>query len=104
MRVVVRWLPACHPDLERWVNTLPGADPERREFARLGLLSTEQHLADTRGEPDKARPVPGYRPAVYWLEFHPGWWMRYCVEDRSRWFRSPERLVTVLLVTDQRPD
>lgn len=103
MTVRVRWLPACDPDLERWVEALPGADPERRELARLGLLGIEQYLADTRGEPPEARPVPNYRPAVYWLEFHHGWWMRYCVEDHRRWFQPPERLVTVLLVTDQPP-
>ena len=72
MRVVVRHLWSCEPELDRWVESLPGNDPERRALARMHLELLDQRMIDFVGVPPGAEEVPGLSPRVYWWESFPG--------------------------------
>jgi hypothetical protein len=103
MQVTVRYLRSCEPELDRWMDSLPGNDPERRALARMHLALVDQWMIDHDGVPPDAERVPRLSPPVYWWEFFPGWWMRIAVRDRRRWFRRVGRDVVVLGLQDEPP-
>jgi hypothetical protein len=72
MRVAVRYLWSTEPELDRWVESLPGAEPERRALARIHLQIVDQWVIDHGGIPPGARRVSRLSPPVYWWEFFPG--------------------------------
>ena len=103
MRVTVRHLWACEPELDRWVESLPGSEPDRRDLARTHLEQVHQWMRDNNGVPPGAIRVPGISPMSYWWEFFPGWWMRFVVRDRRRLWWTVAREVVVLAIQDDPP-
>jgi hypothetical protein len=104
MKIVVRTLRSAEPELDRWVASLPGSDPERRALARMHLENLYQWIEMHRGNPPGAREVPGLSPLSYWWEFFPGWWMRIAVVDQKRWFRVVVRKLLIHAIQDEPPD
>jgi len=104
MKIAIRTLRIAEPELDRWVESLPGADPERRELARFHLELVYKWIESHEGSPPGAHRVPGISPPTYWWEFFPGWWMRIAVVDIKRWWRVTERRLLVHGIQDSRPD
>ena len=100
MRVVVRWQESTRPELEQWVQSLPGHDPERRALAQVVLDELEQRLVRAEAIPADAVRVRGLEPPAYWWRAARGLWLRFAVRDtRGRWlslFRVRTRKVTIL--------
>src|SRR5262249_52515940 len=103
VRIRIRTLWSCEPELDRWVESLPGTDPERRELARTHLELVYRWMEDNGGVPPGAIRIPRLSPPAYWWNFIPGWWMRFAVRDRRRWLRTTVREVLILGVQDEPP-
>ena len=104
MEVTIRTLRSAEPELDRWLESLPGAEPERRAFAKLHLEFVYQWVVQHQGHPPGAVRVDGVAPPVNWWLFFPGWWMRIAVVDRRRWFRTVARDIVVVLIQAEPPD
>jgi hypothetical protein len=79
--VVVQFHERCGPELDRWVESLPGPAADRRRFARQYLAALRHLLIEARGEPADAAPVPGTRPPAYRLHLGRGWHLRFIIRD-----------------------
>lgn len=100
----MQFLAGTEPDLEAWIASLPGTDPERRAFARMYLSFIIDRLKQFRGEVPGATRQQGLDPPLVWWEFHPRWWMTFTFVDRKRWFRPTRRRIVVLTVENEPPD
>jgi hypothetical protein len=103
MKVTFRHLRSTRPELDRWVASLPGREPERRAFAKMYLHLIREWLIAHGGHPPGASRVSGIAPPTYWWEFAHGWWLRIAVRDRRRWFRTVARDYVVVAVQDWPP-
>jgi hypothetical protein len=103
MRVSIRTVRSSEPELDRWVDSLPGTEPERRAFARLHLEIVYRWIVEHDGHPPGAIRVTGIAPPVYWWQFFPGWWMRIAIRDHRRWFRTVRRDIVVVIIQDEPP-
>jgi hypothetical protein len=100
VRVIVRWQESTRPELEQWVQSLPGHDPERRALAQVVIDALEQQLIRPEGTPTDAVRVRGLEPPVYWWRAGRGLWLRFVVRETRRrrliFFRNRTRKITIL--------
>jgi len=108
VRVIVRWQESTRPELEQWVQSLPGHDPERRGLAQLVIDELEQRIVRANGIPADAVRLQALEPPAYWWRAARGVWLRFAVRDtRGRWFRffrDRTRKVTILEMRCDPPD
>jgi hypothetical protein len=62
-----------------------------------------QWIIQHKGIPPGAEQLPGLSPPTYWWEFFPGWWMRFAVVARRKWFRVVAREVLVIGIQNSPP-
>ena len=56
MKVIARYHHSIEPEIEAWVQSQPGTDPERRKLAKQNLALFRKLIQDTCGEiPDAVR-------------------------------------------------
>jgi len=104
MQIQIRTLRRAEPELDRWVESLPGNEPERRSFAQFHLALVYDWIVTHQGKPPGARQVDGIEPSLYWWEFFLGWWMRFAVRTRTRWWVFHEHDIVIIAVQDSQPD
>ncbi len=104
MKYVLHYQSSTRSDLERWVSSQPGSEPERRALAKECLNALRAYLIEHRGTPPEAIPVRDLEPPNYWLVFGKGWWMKYCVEIHRRWFCPAIGQITILAIQNESPD
>jgi hypothetical protein len=107
VRVIVRWQEQTRPELEAWVQSLPGHDPERRALAQLVIEELQNRIRDAKGMPPGAMQVSGLHPPVYWWRAARGIWLRFAVRDAHKRFFGllgrEARKVTILELRRDRP-
>lgn len=81
MRVVIEWSPRTREDIERWIRSLPGEDPNRRTLADWLLVELSQRLLAAGGRPANAISIAGWDPPRYWWEPEPDLWLQISVRD-----------------------
>jgi hypothetical protein len=105
----VRYLPSTRPELDAWVASLPGVEPERRAFAQLYLEAIRQMLVshnEEGKEPQElnppARALQGWRPTVYEWPFAHGWFFRFVhIDKRALFGIGPLRSRDVIIIKVQ---
>lgn len=98
MKVRLRFQFNTEPMIEAWIASLPARELDRRAWARYYLESTIDHLVAHGGEPPSVERNEDWSPPLYSYEFYPNWWVEYTVDNVRRWFREPQRVITVVQV------
>ena len=96
MSVVVKVHRRARDDIARWVRSLPGPEADRRALAAITFEAVRAFLREMEGRVPGADVVPRVRPPTYQFRIGGGWWVRYRVRTRRRFFFRRE--VTVLIV------
>src|SRR4051794_407679 len=93
-------------DLDRWAQSLPGHEPERRHLAQQVLSALLRYLEEKGGPPPDSIRERGVEPPTWWWRWEPHFWIRFCVEDvrTSRLaFWKKTRRITVVRVSPSLP-
>jgi hypothetical protein len=108
VRVTIEWHDRTREDVERWVRSLPGHDPERRALANWVLDELIGRLQSLAEIPPGAIEIPGWDPPRYWWRGLPHVWISISIHDEpwslSTFVRGRVRRIMIWRLLRERPD